>query len=89
MDAKKIINTYIDIVKTKYLCFEGTATQEELISYIAVWIAGSIALAVVAIILGFIGLGIVGLILCTVWNLGNLLPGIGTIVRFLNSKKVQ
>jgi len=89
MDAKKIINTYIDIVKTKYLCFEGTATQEELISYIAVWIAGSIALAVVAIILGFIGLGIVGSILCTVWNLGNLLPGIGTIVRFLNSKKVQ
>ncbi|MBO5668725.1 MAG: hypothetical protein J6S43_06325 [Lentisphaeria bacterium] len=89
MDFKKIIDTYISIVKTKYICFEGTATQQELLYYIAVWVAGAIALAIVSVILGLIGLGFIGAILCTVWNLANLLPGIGTLVRFLNSRKAE
>ena len=89
MDIKKIIDTYLNIIKTKYICFEGTSTQEEFIHFIAVWIAGAIALAVVAVILGIIGLGVIGSILCAVWNLANLIPGLGTLIRFINSKKAQ
>jgi uncharacterized membrane protein YhaH (DUF805 family) len=89
MDIKKIIDTYLNIIKTKYICFGGTATQEEFIHFIAVWIAGAIALAVVAVILGIIGLGVIGSILCAVWNLANLIPGLGTLIRFINSKKAR
>ncbi len=89
MNIKEIIETYLSIVKNKYICFEGTATQQELIYYIAVWVAGSVAAGIVSVILGIIGLGIIGALLSAVWNLGNLLPGIGTIVRFLNSRKAQ
>ena len=89
MDIKKIIDTYLCNIKTKYICFEGTATQEEFIYFIAVWIVGAIVCGVAAVILGMIGLGIVGTILCGVWNLANLLPGLGTLVRFINSKKAQ
>ncbi|MBO5408460.1 MAG: hypothetical protein J6A61_03520 [Clostridia bacterium] len=89
MNIKEIINTYLNIIKTKYICFEGTATKEEFIHFIAVWIAGAIALAVVAVILGIIGLGVIGSILCAVWNLANLIPGLGALVRFLNSKKAN
>jgi uncharacterized membrane protein YhaH (DUF805 family) len=89
MDIKKIIDTYLNIIKTKYICFEGTATKEEFLYFIAVWIAGAIALAVVAVILGIIGLGVIGLILCVVWNLANLIPGLGTLIRFINSSKAQ
>ena len=87
MDIKKIIDTYLEIIKTKYICFEGTAAPQEFISFIAVWIAGSIVLAIVATILGFIKLAIVGAILCSLWNLANLLPGLGTLVRFINFRK--
>lgn len=89
MDIKKIIDTYLNIIKTKYICFGGTATQEEFIHFIAVWIVGAIALAVVAVILGIIGLGVIGSILCAVWNLANLIPGLGTLIRFINSKKAR
>ena len=89
MDIKKIIDNYLNIIKTKYICFNGSATQQEFIYFIAVWIAGAIALAIVSIIFGFIGLGFIGVILCSVWNLANLLPGLGTLVRFINSKKAQ
>lgn len=89
MNIKEIINTYLSIIKTKYICFSGTAAQQELIYFIAVWVAGAIALAVLAVILGIIGLGFIGGILCSVWNLANLLPGIGTVVRFINSKKAN
>ena len=41
MDIKKIIETYLDIIKNKYVCFNGTATQTELIYYIIVWVAGA------------------------------------------------
>ena len=89
MNIKEIINTYLNIIKTKYICFEGTATKEEFIHFIAVWIAGAIALAVVAVILGIIGLGVIGSILCAVWNLANLIPGLGTLIRFINSRKAR
>ena len=89
MDVKKIIDTYLDIVKNKYICFEGTATKQDLICYLAVWFAGTIALSVVSVILGFIKLAFIGAVLCSLWNLGNLLPGIGTLVRFLNSRKAD
>ena len=89
MDIKKIIDTYLNIIKTKYICFGGTATQEEFILFIAVWIVGAIALAVVAVILGIIGLGVIGSILCAVWNLANLIPGLGTLIRFINSPKAR
>ena len=89
MDIKKIIDTYLNIIKTKYICFGVTATQEEFIHFIAVWIAGAIALAVVAVILGIIGLGVIGSILCAVWNLANLIPGLGTLIRFINSPKAR
>ena len=89
MNIRTIIDTYLNIIKTKYICFAGTATQEELICFIAVWVVGSVALGIVTTILGIIGLWFIGSILCAVWNLGNLLPGVGTIVRFLNSKKIQ
>ena len=89
MNIKEIIETYLNIIKTKYICFDGSATQQELIYFIAVWIVGAIALAIVAVILGIIGLGVIGSILCAVWNLANLIPGLGTLVRFINSKKAQ
>ena len=89
MNIKEIINTYLNIIKTKYICFEGTATKEEFIHFIAVWIAGAIAMGIVATILGIIGLGIIGAILCVVWNLANVLPGLGALVRFLNSQKAN
>ncbi len=89
MDLKKIIDIYLNIIKTRYICFAGTATQEEFIYFIAVWIVGAIALGIIAVILGIIGLGVVGSLLCAAWNLANLLPGIGTLVRFINSKKAQ
>ena len=89
MDIKKIIDTYLNIIKTKYICFDGTATQEEFIYFIAVWIVGAVALGIIAVILGVIGLGIIGSILCALWNLANLLPGVGTLVRFINYKKAQ
>jgi uncharacterized membrane protein YhaH (DUF805 family) len=89
MDIKKMIDTYLDIIKTKYICFEGTATQAEFIAFIAVWVVGAIACGIVSVILGVIKLGIIGGILCAVWNLGNLLPGIGTLVRFLHTKKAE
>ena len=89
MDIKKIIEIYLNIVKTKYICFAGIASQEEFVYFLAVWIAGSIACGIVATILGIIGLGFIGAIVCAVWNLANILPGLGTLVRFINSKKVQ
>ena len=89
MDIKKIIDTYLGIIKNKYICFAGTATQEEFIYFIAVWLVGAIALGIVAVIFGIIGLGFIGSILCTVWNLANLVPGIGTLIRFIKSKKAQ
>ena len=89
MDIKKIIDTYLNIIKTKYICFDGTATQEEFIYFIAVWIVGAVALGIITVILGVIGLGIIGSILCALWNLANLLPGVGTLVRFINYKKAQ
>ena len=89
MDIKKIIDTYLNIIKTKYICFDGTAAQEEFICFIAVWIVGAVALGIIAVILGVIGLGIIGSILCALWNLANLLPGVGTLVRFINYKKAQ
>ena len=89
MNIKEIIETYLNIIKTKYICFEGTGTQQEFIYFLAVWIVGAIALAIVATILGFIGLGFIGAILCGVWNLANILPGLGALVRFLNSKKAN
>ena len=89
MDIKKIIDTYLGIIKNKYICFAGTATQEEFIYFIAVWLVGAIALGIVAVIFGIIGLGFIGSILCAVWNLANLVPGIGTLIRFINSKKKQ
>ena len=89
MDIKKIIDTYLNIIKTKYICFDGTASQEEFIYFIAVWIVGAIACGIVAVILGIIGLGFIGGIVCAVWNLANLLPGLGTLVRFINSKKAR
>lgn len=89
MDIKKIIETYLDIIKNKYVCFNGTATQTELIYYIIVWVAGAFALGIVSAILGLLGIGIIGGILCGLWNLANLLPGIGTIVRFINSRKAN
>ena len=89
MDIKKIIDTYLNIIKTKYICFDGTATQEEFIYFIAVWIVGAVALGIITMILGVIGLGIIGSILCALWNLANLLPGVGTLVRFINYKKAQ
>ena len=89
MDIKKIIDTYLGIIKNKYICFAGTATQEEFIYFIAVWLVGAIALGIVAVIFGIIGLGFIGSILCAVWNLANLVPGIGTLIRFINSKKAQ
>ena len=89
MDIKKILDNYLNIIKTKYICFAGTATQEEFIYFIAVWLAGAIALGIVAAILGIIGIGLVGAILCSLWNLANLLPGIGTLVRFINFKKAD
>ena len=89
MNIKEIIETYLNIIKTKYICFEGTGTQQEFIYFLAVWIVGAIALAIVATILGFIGLGFIGAILVVVWNLANILPGLGALVRFLNSKKAN
>ena len=89
MDIKKIIDNYLNIIKTKYICFDGTATQEEFIYFIAVWIVGAIALGIVTAILRIIGLGFIGAILLVLWNLANLLPGIGTLVRFINFKKAQ
>ena len=89
MDIKKIIDNYLNIIKTKYICFAGTATQEEFIYFIAVWIVGAIALGIVAVILGIIGLGVIGSILCAVWNLANLIPGLGTLIRFINSPKAR
>jgi uncharacterized membrane protein YhaH (DUF805 family) len=89
MNIKEIIETYLNIIKTKYICFNGSATQQELIYFIAVWIVGAIALAIVAVILGIIGLGVIGSILCAVWNLANLIPGLGTLIRFINSKKAR
>ena len=89
MDIKKIIETYLNIIKTKYICFEGTATKEEFIYFIAVWLVGAIACGIVATILGIIGLGFIGAIICAVWNLANLLPGLGTLVRVINSRKAQ
>ena len=89
MDIKKIIETYLTIIKTKYICFAGTAAQEEFIYFLAVWIVGAIACGIVATILGIIGLGFIGAIICAVWNLANILPGLGTQVRFINSKKAQ
>ena len=89
MDIKKIIDTYLGIIKNKDICFAGTATQEEFIYFIAVWLVGAIALGIVAVIFGIIGLGFIGSILCAVWNLANLVPGIGTLIRFINSKKAQ
>jgi uncharacterized membrane protein YhaH (DUF805 family) len=89
MNIKEIIETYLNIIKTKYICFNGSATQQELIYFIAVWIVGAIACGIVAVILGIIGLGFIGGIVCAVWNLANLLPGLGTLVRFINSKKAQ
>ena len=89
MDIKKIIDTYLSIIKTKYICFAGTATQEEFIYFLAVWIVGAIAIGIVSVILGIIGLGFIGGIVCGLWNLANLLPGLGTLVRFINFKKAQ
>ena len=89
MNIKEIINTYLNIIKTKYICFEGTGTRQEFIYFLAVWIVGDIAMAIVATILGIIGLGFIGAILCAVWNLANVLPGLGALVRFLNSKKAN
>ena len=89
MDIKKIIDTYLNIIKTKYICFAGTATQEEFIYFLAVWIVGAIAIGIVSVILGIIGLGFIGGIVCGLWNLANLLPGLGTLVRFINFKKAQ
>ena len=89
MDIKAVIETYLDIVKNKYVCFEGTATQQEFIYYLAVWVVCAFALGIVSVILRIVGLGVVGAILSAVWNLANLLPGIGTLIRFLNSKKVK
>ena len=89
MNIKEIINTYINIIKTKYICFEGTGTQQEFIYFLAVWIVGDIAMGIVATILGIIGLGFIGAILFAVWNLANVLPGLGALVRFLNSKKAN
>ena len=89
MNIKKIIDNYLNIIKTKYICFDGTATQEEFIYFIAVWIVGAIALGIVTAILRIIGLGFIGVILLGLWNLANLLPGIGTLVRFINFKKAQ
>ena len=89
MNIKEIIETYLNIIKTKYICFEGTGTQQEFIYFLAVWIVGAIVLAIVATILGFIGLGFIGAILLGVWNLANILPGLGALVRFLNSKKAN
>lgn len=89
MDIKEIVNVYLNIIKNKYVCFSGTATQQELIYFIAVWVAGAIALGIVAGILAFVKLALIGSLLCAVWNLANLLPGIGTLVRFLNSQKAN
>lgn len=89
MDFKKIVETYLNIIKTKYLCFQGTATQQELIYFLVVWVIVAFGLGIIAAILGAIGLTVVGAILCGVWNLANLIPGIGTIVRFLNGKKAE
>ena len=89
MDYKKFIDTYLNIIKSKYICFAGTAAKEELISFIAVWLAGAIVCGIAAVILGIIKLGFIGSIICAVWNLANLLPGLGTVVRFINSKKAQ
>ena len=89
MDIKKIIDTYLNVIKSKYICFDETADKEELISVIAVWVAGAVACGILSVILGIIKLGFIGAILCSVWNLGNLLPGIGTIVRFINFNKAQ
>lgn len=89
MDFKKIVETYLSIIKTKYICFQGTATQQELIYFLVVWVIVAFGLGIIAAILGAIGLTVVGAILCGVWNLANLIPGIGTIVRFLNGKKAE
>ena len=89
MDIKKIIGTYLNIIKTKYICFAGTATQEEFIYFLAVWVIGAIVCGIAAAVLRFVGLGFVGTIICGVWNLAHLLPGIGTLVRFINFKKAQ
>ena len=89
MDFKKIVETYLSIIKTKYICFQGTATQQELIYFLVVWVIVAFGLGIIAAILGAIDLTVVGAILCGVWNLANLIPGIGTIVRFLNGKKAE
>ena len=89
MDFKKIVETYLSIIKTKYICFQGTATQQELIYFLVVWVIVAFGLGIIAAILGAIGLTVVGAILCGIWNLANLIPGIGTIVRFLNGKKAE
>ena len=89
MNIKKIFDAYLDIIKNKYVCFAGSATQEEFIYFIAVWLVGAIAFSIISVILGVIKLGFIGIILCGVWNLANLLPGLGTLVRFINSKKAQ
>lgn len=75
MDPKAILDNFLNIVKTKYFCFEGRADRAEFWQYVLVnFIAGAV----------FGMIPKIGPILSAVWTLALLLPSLGVTARRLH-----
>ena len=84
INVKELLDNFLDVVKNKYFCFEGTTGRTVFWRYMLVLIVIEIIVSVLSSILGIIGLAIVGSLISTVVSLGLLCPTLGITARRLH-----
>lgn len=70
----EIIGNFLDIVKNKYIKFDGRARRKEYWYFVLVNLIASIILGIIDMIIGMQILG-------SIWSLALLLPGIAVSIR--------
>lgn len=80
------INIFLDVVKNKYMKFDGRARRKEYWNFILAQVLLVIVLMILAGVLGAIAdiLGTIVMIVYYIVSLGLILPGLGVLVRRLH-----
>ena len=88
INVKELMDNFLDVVKNKYFCFEGTTGRKIFWRYmlvlIAVEIIVSILTTIVSIILAAAGLAFIGTLISMLVNLALLCPTLGITARRLH-----
>lgn len=88
INVKEFMDNFLDVLKNKYFCFEGTTGRKIFWRYMLVLfvveIIVSVLTTIVSIILSFAGLAFIGTLLSLIINLALLCPTLGITARRLH-----